>query len=361
MFLSYPRIPVMLSALATLTLVSCDDDDAPVAPAGCTPTVVQVTNTINTATTWEPCTVYVVNGTVNVTAALTIQPGTVVKFKSGAGLILNTNGRLTASGTAARPIYFTSYRDDAHGGDTNQDGSASAPAKKDWTLVNLNGTTNSMLTYSQFLYGGSGGTVLDLSNGAASVTNCTFAHNGEDVAVNTEATVDAHYATATTVLQSNVFYDNIRPLSITSSFDLDDSNSFQNPTNAADKNLHQGIVTYWDNNVTKPNLAWAETELAYVNTHNIDLRAGTTLRLGNNVTVKMMPEGRLIFRDSPTQLLNANGAGVTFTSFKDDTRGGDSNGNSAATAPAAGDWDGVYHDVAGTPWLKWSNAYYASH
>ena len=364
MFFAKHRLSTLLTAVATLALGACDHnkttDPDPDPVAGCNGSTIQIGSTISTPTTWESCNVYVVTGNVGVTSTLTIEPGTVVKFKPDAGLILTGQGHLNGAGTAAAPVYFTSIKDDAHGGDTNGDGSATKPVKKDWTLVDVSGTTGSTLDYCQFLYGGKGGTVLDLSLGSASVTHCTFAHNGEDVSAPTDAVLDAHYATAGTVVQHNVFYDNVRPLSITSSFDVDDTNTFHNPDKEDEKNQYQGIVTYWDVNVTKANVRWAETEVAYVNMHNIDINQGQTLTLANNVTVKLLSGVEIVF-DSPDQLINSNGAGVAFTSYKDDTRGGDSNGNAAGNAPAAGDWAGIYQDAVGFGWLQWSNAYYAGH
>ncbi len=324
-------------------------------------TVVQVPATIAAATTWTACNVYVVSSNTSLKSTLTIEPGTVVKFMPGVNLTLSGNGRLLATGTASAPIYFTSYHDDAHGGDSNGNGAATAPARKDWRNIDLSGTTGSQFSYCQFVYGGNGGSLLNLDQGAASITNCTFAHNGEDVPVITAAALNAYSAIAGTVIQNNVFYDNVRPLSITSSLDLDDSNTFHNPANTSEKNQYQGIITFWDVNVTKASVSWAETEAAYVNIADIDLKAGKTLQVGNNVTLKFLPGVQLIFRTGASQLLNSAGAGVAYTSYKDDTRGGDSNGNGAANAPAKGDWTGIYKDPLPSSWLTWSNSYYATH
>ena len=65
-------------------------------------------------------------------STLTVTPGTAFKLKEA----LIVNGRLLARGTTANPIVFTSYHDDAHGGDT--DGGAGSAAPGDWIGLIIN-------------------------------------------------------------------------------------------------------------------------------------------------------------------------------------------------------------------------------
>jgi hypothetical protein len=72
---------------------------------------VEVASDINEDTTWGPqaddCTAYVVSGRRQVSATLTIEPGTVVAFDEDAGLRFASGSALIAEGTQAEPILFT--------------------------------------------------------------------------------------------------------------------------------------------------------------------------------------------------------------------------------------------------------------
>jgi hypothetical protein len=96
---------------------------------------------ITADTTWFGTSLYQITSklTISSGATLTIQPGTVVKFGVGSGIVVQTGGQLVATGTAAQPIYFTSVKDDSIGGDTNGDGNSSAPAAGDWGGIIANG------------------------------------------------------------------------------------------------------------------------------------------------------------------------------------------------------------------------------
>ena len=130
----------------TLFIASCKKDDNN--NTTCTPTIVTVSTNISTPTVWADCNVYVISvNQISVTSTLTIQPGAIIKFKEIAGdnaILVSNSGRILAEGTATKPILFTSYKDDANGGDNNNDGTTTAPARYDWggIIINSNNCNN---------------------------------------------------------------------------------------------------------------------------------------------------------------------------------------------------------------------------
>ncbi len=83
---------------------------------------------------------------------LTIEPGVILKGNSDNSTIY-INGSLISNGTLAEPVIFTSFKDDARGGDTNGNGSANSPQINDWSRISFNAGSTGALTNTNFYYG----------------------------------------------------------------------------------------------------------------------------------------------------------------------------------------------------------------
>ncbi|RKH05144.1 hypothetical protein D7X74_34785 [Corallococcus sp. CA047B] len=106
------RFSRLLPVLAASVLAACGGEDDPGDGDG-TPgdtCVRDITEKQTAATTWsagEDNCAYSVKGVIEVSGALTIAPGTVVRFGPDAGLLITETGSLNAVGTEAKPITFT--------------------------------------------------------------------------------------------------------------------------------------------------------------------------------------------------------------------------------------------------------------
>lgn len=83
------------------------------------PTEVEKSGNITTSETWSASKIYYLKGKVVVTggATLTIEPGTIIKGRTGqeaaaSALVVAKDGKIMAQGTADKPIIFTSELDD---------------------------------------------------------------------------------------------------------------------------------------------------------------------------------------------------------------------------------------------------------
>ena len=115
-----------------------------------------------------------IDGTLTIPSGvtLTIEPGSILKFKNSAGL--NVQGTLLAQGTAENRIVFTSAMDDNHGGDTNGDGPATVPSPGDWQGVMVNGG-DATIRMSSIFAATSG--ISAMSGASASLDGCLLQGN----------------------------------------------------------------------------------------------------------------------------------------------------------------------------------------
>ena len=114
-------------------------------PAALLADTISISGKIVADTRWRSGEIYLITDdlTISRNATLTIEPGVIVKFQyqedPSLKRCLYVAGAINSLGTPERPVVFTSDRDDARGGDTNGDGSATAAAAGDWGYIRITG------------------------------------------------------------------------------------------------------------------------------------------------------------------------------------------------------------------------------
>lgn len=331
-----------------------------------TSSVVEVTSNIGAFTTWtSDKTYYVANDiSVQLGGTLSIEAGTIVKFSSTGSLLVEDGGVIVATGTAAKPVYFTSFRNSSVGTAVTAAGGVAAEAGNWQGVIIQAGSIGSSFSHCVFSYGGKDMYAVLRLYGSASIDSCTFRDNlGGHPYISSAydyATLDAHDAQTGTKITNNLFYRNLWPLAVSPLYSLDDSNTFSydedsNASTAAVTNTYQGIyMNYGDVGTT---VSWNETEVPICFFNNV-------VRLLETASVTIA-SGAVIKNLSSEFIVEYNGVlnrtGVVFTSFRDDACIGDTNGDGTVTSPLKGDWTGIqYLTTDGFNYASGTNIRYAS-
>jgi hypothetical protein len=299
------------------------------------------------------------NLNVTAEASLELAPGCVVKVQSGN---LNIYGNLKILGTAMEPIYFTSWKDDSIGGDLNADGDASLPARGDWNyvlytqgagmpevayahfrygLLQLQSTSKGYVQNSSFAYSGGNGLEL-FYNPHDIVDNVFFSNVGSGLLMHSVAPNTSYEISGLNIYDNDEYaisawYSNLYP--------LQDINVNNNRYNAIKLTSSQMVGEH----VISNNPSYVFSGVTILADSILELLPGTILKcIGGTLAV----QGELITIGTQAQP-------IVYTSWKDDSIGGDSNADADGTSPAPGDWGGIqYNSAVSTPQFEYCYVYY---
>ncbi|MEA2096139.1 MAG: hypothetical protein U9P73_05535, partial [Candidatus Cloacimonadota bacterium] len=127
-----------------------------------------------------------------------------------------------------------------------------------------------------------------------------------------------------------------------------------NLNNPSQSNIKNGIFVYPGSDV-EGNISWEELEVPFVLSSEMIIESSNSLTLANDVILKF--DGGSIWYEGGN-LINYDGSGVWFTSYKDDEHGGDTNGDGYSEG-TDGDWNGIYNANASPIfWEEWENILY---
>jgi parallel beta-helix repeat protein len=278
--------------------------------------------------------------TVNEGAQLTLTPGTAVKFDTWGGNML-VYGSLIADGNESEPIIFTSEQDDAIGGDTNGDGATSSPAPDDWSsLVFYDTGSGSVLDHAIVRYGGGlhASENVWVSTRDITITNSTIASSAV-YGIYFNNTLPPSLSHNTFI--SNTSYAAYALLNNNSdSIILSDNNSSGNGDGSGNLGYNGFAVTGSISDTVSWDWQGSDT-LPFVVHGDLTVNEGSSLTLTPGTAVKFGTwEGNMLVYGS----LIADGTEsepIIFTSEQDDTIGGDTNGDGAASSPAPDDWSSL--------------------
>lgn len=301
--------------------------------------------------------------------SLRIDNGSILKFRSQVYTLRISRGRLSTGGLD--PVWFTSFADDAVGGDTNADGNATSAAPGQWVGLSV-GSASVDLNNAWFAYGGyagyavleattsksvrwnGGGVRSGLATGAilggdaVDVRNLTMDGNGGDGLIVRSLTPPVVEKIVSKANGGTAIWITRSPGHVPSSL------------SGAGNGLN-GVRVEGTLGEGAPDQEWVWEgcpDFPIVIGNSLSVAGSDSLRLEPGTVVKFRsPVSRLALNHSSR--IHAPGPGpVWFTSIADDDLGGDTNGDGAQTIAAPGQWrDILFLDdseaILNNTWFKY--------
>jgi parallel beta-helix repeat protein len=256
---------------------------------------------------------FIFNLTIDATATLTIEPGVVIKSViEYSAKAITVNGAINAQGTNAQKIVFTSGRDDSNGGDYNNDGNNSSPAKNNWDGIVFNSSSlpstlkNCIFRYGGGYYGNEG--VITTNSVSITMDSCLIEQSSSPA-------IGVYGASSTSIQNAQMLnIENVPVMMSMFSTPIFGAVSLSNV-----KTIGLGIITEtYSQNATIPIRNFAGyTNISYIGLGTFTVNAGTTITIPAGIVYKggnWIVNGRL----------NVSGTAaspVVFTCVADDAYG----------------------------------------
>jgi len=254
--------------------------------------------TISSDETWVDGKVYYVKGDLTIESVVTIEPGCIVKIGDSKKITVRNSGKISARGTAAKSVLFTSVYDDIGGPTTT---STKKPEQSDWNGINIY-SPGSVFEYCSFQYGDEA-----LSVGSRNiyiiVEDCTFQKNWYGLCL--DYTPDPM-----TVVERNRFFLNFTPLLIDPTLNLGATNMFSSEDGSLKNDRQRIAFKTWGGVQVNSNITFEETEIPFWGSMGIVISNNSTLTLASGVAIIMEPTTRIQI-DSGSDLIMETGSVIT--------------------------------------------------
>lgn len=304
---------------------------------------------IDTFTIWDKSSIYIIESKdFKINDTLIIQEGVTVRLLSSKGdkITVTENGVISAQGSDALPITFTSFNDQEHGRVQKVDHQLPFPKPGDWSGIFIYSKSASFFSKCKFYYGGGNegkSTIIANEGTVVNILNCLFDSNDGGTPGTGKGVVDISKSDKLSSVRFNTFYNNNIPLRINGNININSTNNFYHPSDLTIVNKYNAIFV----DTKKPingYTDWDEEDVAFViDGEKLEVVDEGQLALGNYLVLKFIKDSKLVL-SGVNSIINSDGPGVYFTSFYDDSLKGDTNGDGSASKPSATDWKGVKAD-----------------
>jgi parallel beta-helix repeat protein len=327
-----------------------------------------VTSNIAASTSWGPLAsgatvtadVFWIQNSIaiNPTVTLTLLPGTIIKFSSGA--VLTVQGSLHANGSGASQIHFTSIKDDTQGGDTGGDG-ASTPLQSDWggiTVTTIASPDSTDLAFCDIAYAGSGqraAVLFQSTSGVIKNSTIRRSYFGVDAAgTATPLLVDTSIQTST----STPVVMDFQAAPVFNRLQFSQGDNGYDALGLHGNSLVSGTATIPKRSATVG--ATLDNNVTYVMLSAATINAAATLNINSGVVIKMV--GNYIDDYGALNMNGVAGDSVTVTSINDDVYGQPLDTRHDGSTPPANiaDWGSVYFENGATGTLSYTRLTYGT-